>query len=28
VISDAQFDELQAKRRQARAALGIARDNV
>lgn len=28
VISEAQFDELQAKRRQARAALSMARDNV
>ena len=28
MISEAQFDELQAKRRQARAALSQARDNV
>jgi len=28
VISEAQFDELQARRRQARAALSQARDNV
>ena len=28
VISEAQFDELQANRRQARAALSMARDNV
>ena len=28
VISEAQFDEIQAKRRQAEAALSLARDNV